>query len=239
MRRSVAEDDSEINWVDNENVGDEEQEQQEQDYDYDGSATAEEEEQQQQLVDNEDDNECGFDLRSTGSTPLLGRSWQRRTGTGNQKGIKLNSNYHEDAEIDALNRRRAVSSGKNKGVRDWAKVRNDNCKGGSSFREGPAKERIEAGAMSSLGRESNNYDATESRYSGSNCRGGGDSEKNNNSHSNDEANDRGLAAPAAASTVIVPEDELETVILRLNSTSAAEEELGGEGGGRVTTACVT
>lgn len=202
MKRSAGEDDSEINWVDNDNDGDYE-------------------EKEEENID--DDDECGFDLRSTGSMPLLHqhqrqRQRQQRSGTGNQKGIKLNSNYHEDAEIGALSRGRGRTSGKNKGVRE---DNDDDCvSGGEIERE---------------------FDDTECRSNsaGSNCGGGSrrySSSNNNigNGDANDREADHATQATGKAPSVIA-EDELETVILRLTTRTTAE----GVDGTLATTACVT
>lgn len=208
MKRS-GEDDSEINWVDNDNDGD-----------YEENVPAEEGEEE----NFDDDDESGFDLRSTGSMPLLHqhqrqRQRQQRSGTGNQKGIKLNSNYHEDAEIGALNRARGRTSGKNKGVRED----DEDCVPGGE-----------------IGRE---FDDTECRsYSaGSNCGGGSrrrssssGSNNNGNGDANDREADQATQAAGEAPSVIAG-DELETVILRLTTRTTAE----GVDGTLATTACVT
>lgn len=227
-------DDSEINWVDNDNEGggggaD----------DYYGSDAAEQPQREQEQDEDDNDDECGFDLRSTGSAPLLGwqkqrqsqtrQQQQQRSGTGNQKGIKLNSNYDEDAEIDAFHRR-GRTSGKNKGVRDWAKERNaDDAEGRDCGRMGEDETRAgdSSGAMSLEREESGD---TECRYSGSNCRGGG-AEGGSSSNNNNGCDATPQPLP---SSVIGIEDELETVILRLTTP-----EHGEGAGGSPTTACVT
>lgn len=143
-REDEAEDGSEINWPDDAEGDDE-----------DNAA------------------EYGFDLKSTGNEPLLDH-WRRRRQSprsgsgGNQKGIKLNSNYHEDAEIGAARQSapgpaelaaRGVATaslglplglppqspavaGKRREC-DWAKVRSDNYK--RAARMGLANEEINGG----------------------------------------------------------------------------------------------
>lgn len=233
------EDGSEINWLDDDNGGG--------DDDY-----------------AENNDEYGFDLRSTGSAPLLHQQQkqQRRpsAGSGNQKGIKLNSNYHEDAEIGALHRRAGVEEetrrhpqqqqlvGKNN-VCDWTKVRNNNCK--RAGRMGIANEEISDGnqnhgdastiardevSSSSAGAEEGMglSGVAESRYSGSNS-------NNNKSNNNDTANNSGgkrilagesVTERGAAADIV---DELETVVLRLAATEGAES----RGNSTLATTCVT
>lgn len=246
--KGVAEDDSEINWVDNE--GEMEMDVEEQDADFDGVVVAtrrrgekteqplelERSREQVEVEDGDDDDECGFDLRSTGSaSKLLGGEWRSRQGiSGNQKRIKLNSNYREDAEIDAFNRRR-VGGGKNKGVCDWAKVpRNvDSQSGGGRQREQQLEEMMMRGATvledRELSRDGDGALLLERQHLGSNC--GSSGNNNNNPDSNDDANDR---ERGPARDVGVPEDELETVILRLSSGGSADE-----GATLTTSACVT
>lgn len=245
--KGVAEDDSEINWVDNE--GEMEMDVEGQDAEFDGVVVAtrrgEKTEQQFELErsreqkeeDGYDDDECGFDSRSTGSaSKLLGGGWRSRQGiSGNQKRIKLNSNYREDAEIDAFNRRRE-GGGKNKGVCDWAKVpRNVDCQSaGGQQREQRVEQMMMRGATvlddRELSRDGEETLMLERQHLGSNCGSSGNN-KNNNPDSNDDANAR---ERGAARDEEVLEDELETVVLRLSSGGSADE-----GATLTTSACVT
>lgn len=207
MKRS-GKDDSEINWVDNDNDGD-----------YEENVPAEEEVEEENF---DDDDECGFDLRSTGSMPLLHqhqRQRQQRSGTGNQKGIKLNSNYHEDAEIGALNRARGRTSGKNKGVREDDE---DCVPGGEIEREFDDTECRSYSAGSNCGSGSRRR-----RSSSSNINGNGDA--------NDREADQEATQAAGEAPSVIAEDELETVILRLTTRTTAE----GVDGTLASTACVT
>lgn len=229
MELDEEEDGSEINWLDDDNGGG--------DADY-----------------AENNDEYGFDLSSTRSVPLLHKQKQQRrpsAGSGNQKGIKLNSNYHEDAEIGAFNGcavvvgdetgRHHQQLGKNN-VCDWTKVRNNNCK--RAGRMGIANEEISDGNQNAFAIDGDEVSeavsagaraeggmglsgvAEESRYSGSNS--------NNNKGNN---NDRILAGESASKRGAAADivDELETVVLRLASTEDAET----RGNSTLATTCVT
>lgn len=124
-------DDSEINWVDNDEEGDEDDhleellDEEEGNYDVDYATGGE--------IHRRDAESTGIDLKSTGFVPLL--DWrssanqqqkknlnhQNHNGESNQKEIKSNSNYYEDSETG----RTSVSIA-NKDYAGGAGARNNN-----------------------------------------------------------------------------------------------------------------